>query len=154
MTRKLSLATVLVWSSALMLMTLAPTGAQAAPPAMKLEVVLVWATSLQATNKPVAADIKKELSQLPLKWPNYYQINQLVVVIPEGQSAKEALSSRCVVEIKNLQQSSSSIEVTLFGQGQQVVHRNQTLAKGAIVPLVGGNAPDATGWLVVLKRLE
>lgn len=153
MTRKLTSATLVAWFTAGILMALAPARAQAAAPAMKIQVVLVWATSQQATNPPVAADIKKELTQLPLKWPNYYEINRVVFTVPEGQAVKEALSPRCVVEIKNIQQSSSSIEATLYGQGEQVVRRNQTLQKGKIVAF-GGNAPDANGWLVVLKRLE
>ena len=45
------------------------------------------------------------------------------------------------------------LEVTLIGKGREVVTRKQSLPKGEMLVL-GGNAPNSTAWLVVLKRLE
>ena len=43
--------------------------------------------------------------------------------------------------------------VALFGKGKETLRRMQNLPKGEMLVL-GGNAPNATGWLVVLKRIE
>jgi hypothetical protein len=45
------------------------------------------------------------------------------------------------------------VEVSLVGKGKDVAKRTQKLPKGETLVL-GGNAPNATAWLVVLKRLE
>ena len=44
------------------------------------------------------------------------------------------------------------LEVTLIGKGKEVVKRKQSLPRGEMLVL-GGNAPNSTAWLVVLKRL-
>jgi hypothetical protein len=41
----------------------------------------------------------------------------------------------------------------LFGKGEQVVKRTQSIPKGETLAL-GGNAPNSTAWLVVLRRKE
>jgi len=45
------------------------------------------------------------------------------------------------------------VEVSLIGKGKEVVKRTQALPKGEILVL-GGNAPNATAWLVILKRTD
>jgi hypothetical protein len=151
MTHKQTSATSWAWFLVFALLALAAERAQAADASMKIEALLVWVTNLQSTNKPVEADIHKKLAQLPLKWANYYEINRDRLTIPASKSVKTQLSDKCAVEVKNL--GLSTVEVGLFGQGEQVVRRNQTLPKGDIVAF-GGNAPGTNGWLVVLKRLE
>jgi hypothetical protein len=49
--------------------------------------------------------------------------------------------------------SGTDVEVLLLGKGKGVVKRQQSLPKGEMLVL-GGNAPNATAWLVVLKRIE
>jgi hypothetical protein len=140
------------WFLTLSLFALAGQGAHAAGSTNKIQVLLVWATNLESTNKPVEVDIKKKLSELPLKWANYFEINRKVLAMPLNGSMKAPLSDKCEVEVKNL--GSSAFEVGVLGKTEQVVRRNLTLPKGQIVTLTGGNAPDSAGWLVVVKRLE
>ncbi len=71
--------------------------------------------------------------------------------MPLSGVKKVPLSEKCAIEVKNLGQ--SSVELTLFGKGAQVLKRTQALPKGETLVLAG-NAPNATAWLVVLKRLE
>jgi hypothetical protein len=47
----------------------------------------------------------------------------------------------------------SEVEVSLMGKGKEVVKRKQSLPKGEMLVL-GGNAPNSTAWLVLLKRIE
>jgi hypothetical protein len=47
----------------------------------------------------------------------------------------------------------SDFEVSLIGKGEPVLKRTQSLPAADMLVL-GGNAPDSNGWLVVLKRIE
>jgi len=78
----------------------------------------VWATNNQSTNKPVDLDIKKKLSDLPLKWANYFEINRTVLVVPLNGSSKAALSDRCAVQVKNL--GPSMIQVGCSGKANRL----------------------------------
>jgi hypothetical protein len=122
---------------------------------MKVEVQLVWATDdsqpESKTNVPVQSEVRKKLKDLPLKWTKYYEISRKTLIVPIGGSLKEPISEKCAVEVKNLD--GSNIEVGLFGKGAQVVRRTQKLPRGEIL-VFGGNAPNSTAWLVVLKRLD
>ncbi len=122
---------------------------------MKLEVQLLWGTnddqSPDKNHQPVDPDIKKRLKELPLKWSNYFLVNRKRFDVPPSATKKEPLSEKCAIEVKNL--GNDSIEVTQFGKGQQVLKRTQALPKGKFL-FLGGNAPNATSWLVVLKRIE
>ena len=122
---------------------------------MKLEVQLIWGTndpqSPDPNHKPVEADVKKKLSELPLKWTNYFEVKRKGFEVPPAGATKVALSEKGSLEVKNA--GHSMIEVLLIGKGKEVGRRTQKLPKGETLVL-GGNAPNATAWLVVLKRLE
>ena len=129
---------------------LTTVGARAAD--MKLEAQLIWGTtnaiSPDPKHKPVDADVKKRLGDLPLKWKYYFEVNRKHFAVPEGESRKEAMSKKCELEVKHLK--SGNVEVSLVGKGDK---RTQPLPKGEILVL-GGNAPESTGWLITLKRIE
>jgi hypothetical protein len=150
MRHKLISTSLLVWLIATAFLLLTQSTSRAASPPNKIQVLLVWGTDTQSTNKPVETDVKKKLKGLPLKWANYFEMNRTVLVVPLNGLAKADLSDKCAVEIKNLGQ---MIQIGLIGQGQPVARYNQTLPKGEILAF-GGNAPGENGWLVVLKRLE
>jgi hypothetical protein len=61
------------------------------------------------------------------------------------------LSDKCKIEVKHID--GKNIEVSLIGKGKPTVKVPQPLPKGDMLVL-GGNAPDSTGWLVALKRIE
>ena len=138
---------------ALFLAVLAP--AQSLAQAVKLEAQLVWGTDTAVqgnpSHKPVGEDVKKKLSELPLKYSHYYEINRKTFTIDQSGSSKVELSDKCYVEVKNLKD--SKVEVVLFGKGKEVVKRTQALPKDEMLVLAG-NAPNATAWLVTLKRIE
>ena len=122
---------------------------------LKLEAQLVWGTnddrSPDPKHKPVELEVKQKLKELPLKWSNYFEVNRKGFEVPPGSLNKVSLSEKCELEVKSL--GGSRIEVTLFGKGKETLKRTQPLPKGEMLVL-GGNAPNSTAWLVVIKRIE
>ncbi len=122
---------------------------------IKLEAQLIWATNDKQDpnpkHKPVSPEIQEKLNQLPLKWANCFEVNKIELNVPKGEARKAKLSDKCEVEIKNLD--GTKVEVALLGtgKGEPLWKRTQGLPKGEILVL-GGNAPNATAWLVALKR--
>jgi len=121
----------------------------------KFEAQLIWAANVKSTDpklKPVDPEILKKLNELPLKWNHYYMVKRESFTIAKGGTNSVVLSDKCTVEVKRL--SDSKAEVTLHGKkGNVCTKRTQPLPKGEIL-ILGGNAPDATAWLVTLKRME
>jgi len=132
------------------------TGVVARAGDLKLEAQLVWGTNDEKSPdpklKPVEAEVRKKLADLPLKWSNYFEINRQRFNVPQGATRKTALSEKCAVEVKSLE--GKKVEVVWFGKkGEVVGKQTQPLAQGEMLVL-GGNAPNATSWLLILKRLE
>jgi hypothetical protein len=122
---------------------------------LKLQVQLIWGTSDARSpdpkHKPLESDVQAKLRDLPLKWSNYFEVNRKDFEVPASGAGKVPLSEKCELEVKSL--GGAKLEVVLFGKGKETLRRTQTLAKGEMLVL-GGNAPNATAWLVVLKRIE
>ena len=128
----------------------------AAPAAdLKFEAMLVWATNADTSpnpdHKPVPPDVRKLLKGLPLKWKNFFLVKRTNLSMPHRSSKKVALSDKCDIEIRHV--IDDEFEVSLIGKGEPVLKRTQSLAEGKTLVL-GGNAPDETCWLVVLKRTD
>ena len=151
---KIVFATLVVWLFAVFFL-FATASARAASGDMKIEVQLIWATNDKSdpnpNHKPVAPEIREKLKELPLKWANYFEVNKITLDIPKGESRKGKLSEKCEVEVKNLD--GAQVEVALLGKGDPVWKRIQALPKNEVLVL-GGNAPNATAWLVALKRIK
>ncbi|MCX6891843.1 MAG: hypothetical protein WCL11_19860 [Verrucomicrobiota bacterium] len=122
---------------------------------LKLQAQLVWGTNDERSpdpkHKPVEAVVKEKLKELPLKWSNYFEINRKNVELSPSGTSKVELSEKCQLEVTSL--GGSKLEVILLGKGKETLKRTQALPKGEMLVL-GGNAPNATAWLVVLKRIE
>ncbi len=132
------------------------TASQTPAAELKLEAQLLWGTDdtkppAGKNYTPVAADLNKKLKDLPLKWTHYFEVNRKSFAVSVGQTRKEPISEKCEIEVKNLD--NTTVEVTLFGKGKEVMKRKQALPKGDILVL-GGNAPNATAWLVVLRQAQ
>jgi hypothetical protein len=122
---------------------------------VKLEAYLIWGTddakSPDPKHKPVDAELQEKLKNLPLKWKHYFEVNRKSLKLIDSDTKKVTLSDKCEVEIKYT--GKSTVEVSLFGKGEPVVKRTQSLSKGETL-FLGGNAPNSTAWLVVIKRVE
>src|SRR5438552_8785427 len=122
---------------------------------LNLETQLLWGTNDKTSpdpkHKPVEPVIAKKLNDIPLKWSHYFVVKRIGFEVPAGGSKRVPLSEKCDLEVKDLGR--SKVEVTHFGKGQAVWKGTQALPKGETLVL-GGNAPNATSWLVVLKRIE
>lgn len=136
-----------------LLLACAAVPAQAAT--LKFEALLIWGTndpqSPDPKHKPVGPEIRRKLDDLPLKWANYFQICKKHLETPEGAPGSVTMSDKCKIEVRNLGE--SKVEVSLFGKGAAVWKRAQKMGVGEVLVL-GGNAPNATAWLVTLKRVE
>ena len=149
----LSTARTMFWACvALVVSGCAPLRAHAA--ALKLQAQLVWCTDdsnpPEGKNyKPVEASIQKKLP--PLKWKNYFEVNRTDFTLTPAEIKKVPVSEECSLNVLN--QSNSTVEVSWIGKGKEVLKRTQSLSKGDIL-ILGGNAPNATAYLVILKRLE
>ena len=122
---------------------------------LKIEAQLVWGTadakSPNPQHKPVEADILKKLRELPLKWSHYFEVTRKQVALPAKATRKFELG-RCDIEITSL--GGLDVEVTLLATGgKKIVKRTQAFPKGEILVL-GGNAPNSTAWLAILKRID
>ena len=161
MSAKLSRAPVLVWYLAALGLGLlsATTSSAATPPAasnMKFQAYLLWGTDDAKPpegkdHKPVSPEIQKKLSDLPLKWKNWFQVNEKSFFLSLGGSTNITMSDKCELRVKGL--GDKNLEVSLIGKGKEVMKRTQLLPIGETLVL-GGNAPNSTAWLVVLKRIE
>jgi hypothetical protein len=140
--------------SALMLLAGGAFRAQAAD--LKLQAFLLWGTDdsrppAGKTYTPVDPKIRQKLRDLPLKWTNWFEVNRKELAVQPGAIKEVPMSEKCQVNVKKI--SDFELEVSLIGKGREVVRRKQSLPKGEILVL-GGNAPNSTAWLVVLKRIE
>ena len=131
-------------------------GAPAAAAEMKLHALLLWGTDDSKPPegkdyKPIDQALKNKLKDLPLKWKNYFEVNRKSMVVKSGEGKKESMSDKCEIDFKNLD--NNLVEVSLFGKGKEVMKRKQALPAGEVLVL-GGNAPNSTAWLVLLKRAE
>jgi hypothetical protein len=120
-----------------------------------LQAQLLWATdgekSPEGKNyKPVEAAIAKKLKDIPLKWKNYFEVNRTNFVVASTAVRKVAISEKCQLEVST--RGDSSIEVKLIGKTKEVIKRTQSLPPGEILA-VGGNSPNDTGWLVVIRQV-
>lgn len=146
----------LAWCSlALAGLLVCPSPGAADGPNLRLEALLIWGTndaqSPDPKHKPVADDVRKKLQELPFKWSTYFVVNRKVLEVPPKSSTRVSMSEKCDIEVKNL--GNATVEVSLFGKREHVLKRTQPLAKGDTLVL-GGNAPNATSWFVVLKQTE
>ena len=144
-----------MWPLALLILLAgAPARAQAGD--MKFRAYLLWGTDdlkppAGKTYKHTDAEISAELKKLPLKWTNWFEVNRKEFTAPRGGTKRTAVSEKCELEVRNLGE--ANVEVVLYGKGKEVLRRKQSLERGRFLNL-GGNAPNATAWLVVIKRLQ
>lgn len=142
------------WLAALLVL-LAFVGGAAQAHELKFRAYLVWATNGErppnSTLKPVESEVHEKLQELPLKWNNYFEVNRTNFTVLQARFKEVTLSSKCQIVVKDID--GKNVEVSLIGKGKPVLKRIQPLPVGQILVL-GGNAPNSTGWLVVLKRVD
>jgi hypothetical protein len=152
-TRSKAYRQFLLLTAALLLVVVGVTQSWAGD--LKLQAHLIWGTndkkSPDAGHKPAEPEVQKKLKSLPFKWENYFEVNRQHFVVAKNGNKRIAMSKECEVSVKNM--GNSVVEVSLFGKGQRVGKITQTLPKGEML-VTGGNAPNFTGWFVVLKQTD
>jgi hypothetical protein len=152
----ISVCRLALLSAALGGLALIPSpGVAAAEANLRLEALLIWGTndaqSPDPTHKPVTPDVQKKLQELPFKWTTYFVINRKVLEVPPKGAVKVSMSDKCQIEVKNV--GNTIVQASLFGRQKHILERTQPLPKGDTL-LLGGNAPNATSWLVLLKQTD
>jgi len=142
------------FSMALALLACAELCAQAAE--MKFQAFLLWGTDDAKppegkAYKPAPPDVMQKLKELPLKWKHWFEVNRKDFAVPQGETREVPMSEKCRLKVTNI--NGTDVEVSLIGKGKEVVKRTQSLP-GKDMLVLGGNAPNSTAWLVVLKRTE
>jgi hypothetical protein len=100
----------------------------------------------------VDAAVLKVLEDLPLKWKSFFEVKRDTFTVPKTEIKKVTLSEKCAIEVKIVD--GKKIEIILRNKkGEVCSKQTQVLEKGKSLVL-GGNAPNKTAWLVVLKRIE
>jgi hypothetical protein len=155
MRAKLGTAGTLLWVGAMLTLGAGST-INASAGEIKLQTQLVWGTDdtkppQGKDYKPVEPEIQHKLQELPLKWQHYFEVRRTNFSVTATVPKKVPLSDKC--ELNVLSQNNDTVEVALIGKGKEVVRRTQALPRGEILVL-GGNAPNASAWLVILKRLD
>ncbi|MBI3849294.1 MAG: hypothetical protein HY298_03230 [Verrucomicrobia bacterium] len=121
---------------------------------LKVEARLVWGTnedkSPNPDHKPVDATLAKKLRKV-FKWHNYFEVNRKTATIPQNQTANINMSSKCVLEVKNL--GNARVEVKLIGKGKLVSKNAQTLTPGEDL-IVAGDDKNDTAWFVVIRSVD
>jgi hypothetical protein len=127
---------------------------RAASADLKFRLQLVWATDdpkppVGKDYKPVDPKLKSQLRAL--KWKNYFEVKCIDFSLAPGSTKKIAISEKCELDVRDL--AGSNVEVVLYGKGKEVARVKQALPVGEIL-VPGGNAPNETAWLAILKRVE
>jgi hypothetical protein len=121
----------------------------------KFEVQLLWGTDLEkspdATHKAVQPDVERKLKSLPLRFKNYFLVNQHTVDIATSETKKVKISEKCALELES--KDNLKFETTFYGKGKQTAKRIQAFPLGEML-VHGGNAPGSNAWLVVVKRVK
>lgn len=121
---------------------------------LKLEAQLIWGTndakSPNPNHKPAEAEVVKKLKRL-FKWSNYFEVNRQRFSVSLAEIKRVVMSKECAVSVRQTGQ--GEVEVTFFGKGKQVAKVRQDLPKGELL-VTGGEAPNATVWVVVLKQVD
>ncbi|HWW01319.1 MAG TPA: hypothetical protein VNZ64_16605 [Candidatus Acidoferrum sp.] len=145
---------VLIWLVASLFLVAGSATCTQAAEEMKIRAVLVWATDdanppAGKNYQPVAAEIRKRLRAL--KWKNYFEVKHIDFTASSLSHKSVPVSDKCSLDVRAL--GNSQVEVTLIGKGKVVGTVKGALPKNEIL-VPGGDAPNDTAWLVILKRLD
>ena len=119
---------------------------------IKLEIQLVWGTNDEKSSSPdhKALDpaIAKKLKMF--KWKNYFVVSRQEVVVPNRASKKIKLSSKCYIEVKELE--GPRIEVNVYGEDRHVKKITEGLAKQGMLTIAGDDKNDCA-WFIIIRQL-
>jgi len=121
---------------------------------LKYQIVLAWATDdpkppAGKDYKPLEPDLRRQVKAL--KWKHFFEVRRIDFSLQPNASKKVAISDKCELDIKDL--GNSMVEVVVIGKGKEVAKVKQKLPKGEIL-VPGGDSPNETAWLAILKRVE
>jgi hypothetical protein len=126
--------------------------AHASAQEIKVEARLIWGSDSETnTNRKIEDPrLNEDLSRI-FKWKTYYQITNRIAAIPANETRPLEMSSKCVLNVKNL--GDSRIEVSCFGNGKWVSKGAYSLTSGKWLTLGGADRND-TAWFIVMRSRD
>lgn len=121
---------------------------------LKLEAKLIWGTNDEKSPKKEHVKVDEataEKLRKVFKWKNYFVENKVVRVVPNRGSNKFELSSKCTIEITELE--GPKIEVKLVGNGKPVHKTVLTISTGQSV-VYSGDDKNECAWFAILTELN
>jgi hypothetical protein len=99
-----------------------------------------------ANHGPPPSDLGASLRR-NYPWTNYYQITNLTVAIPPGESRDVAMSEHFTLKVKNLD--GSSVAIDCLNSGKQISHGTNTLPV-----ILGGDDTNHSAWFISLQAAK
>ena len=121
---------------------------------IRLEAKLIWGTNDEKSPKkehvPVDEATAERLRKV-FKWKNYFVENKVIGVVPNRGSNQFALSSKCKIEITELE--GPKVEVKLVGNGKAVHKAIKEIKKGEWF-VYSGDDKNESAWFVIITELD
>jgi len=146
----LSLLTLLLLTSVTLW---ADTNKAAPKPAeQRFHAILVWATDdekppeKEEELRAIEPKLKERIKFL--KWKNYFQVGERKHISIRPNETKEIqLSHKCKLKLHETEK--EGLQVQLIGENRPVLSKTQSMPLKDVL-IIGGDAKDATAWMVVL----
>jgi hypothetical protein len=139
----------------LIVIAFALTALTAAAADRKMEARLIWGTndekSPEPSHKPVDGELAKKLTEMPLKWKNYFEVKKLVFDINDKAYTNVVMSKKCTIEVKD--KGNNNITVKLYGEGKQVNRVDKPLPKGEVL-VIGGEDKGNNAWFITVRPMN
>jgi hypothetical protein len=112
------------------------------------EARLIWGTNDPETKDPDLKECDPKLVERLkkiFKWKHYHKVNAIEFCVPQGGSKRIALSEKCEISVRDLNQ--PMVEVKLYGEGKLVKRITQAAIECLVI---AGDDKNDTAWFVVL----
>jgi hypothetical protein len=122
-----------------------------------LELRLIWCTDDPKYSDPKHKKVDEatvaKFRKVPFGWKNYYEVNKVTGMVLSRSTNSFKMSDKCTIVIKELE--GPKVEVTLIGEGKEVVKATKQLMKGELTT-IGGEDKTKTGcaWFVVISQVD
>jgi hypothetical protein len=121
----------------------------------KIEARLIWGTndekSPEPSHKPLDGELAKKLTDMPLKWKNYFEVKKLVFDINDKAYTNIVMSKKCAIEVKD--KGNNNVTVKLYGEGKQVNRVDKPLPKGEVL-VIGGEDKGNNAWFITVRPVN
>ena len=124
---------------------------------LRLKTQLIWATDEEKPKEKKLKEVESKLADKLrrfYKWKNYFEVSSTNVVLVANTPQKVAMSRKCVMELKRVDE--ATIELKFVGEGKHirtVRQKVKPLLQGEY-SIFGGDdkEKDSDAWFVVISQ--